>query len=73
MHRRREVLQYLSNSRAGGPSPMVHSGGRGENYKMSEGTGDYVNLSAFLAVPRGTAPDPAKKVRQPYLYHKLKA
>ena len=52
---------------------MVHSGGRGENYKMSEGTGDYVNLSAFLAVPRGTAPDPAKKVRQPYLYHKLKA
>jgi len=29
---------------------------------MSEDLSDYVNLSTFVTVPRGAAPDPAKKV-----------
>ena len=62
MHRQQEVLRYLANvhSRAGTP-PTGHTE-LGERYRMSEGVADYVNLASFAAVPRGAAPDPAKKV-----------
>ena len=73
MHRRREVLQYLANSRADRPATKAHSSGCEEQYKMSEGTSDYVNLSAFLAVPHGSAPDPAKKVRLSHAYNTCNA
>lgn len=66
MHRRREVLQYLANSRMDVPAPRTSDLEPWENFKMSEGTGDYVNLSDFLMTPRGMAPDPAKKVCPPH-------
>ena len=65
MHRRQEVLQYLANSRMDHPAPKASSINRGEHFKMSEGTSDRINLSAFLMVPHGMAPDPAKKVHSP--------
>ena len=68
MHRRREVLQYLANGGMGAPAPKAGGVNQGEHFKMSEGTSEHVNLSAFLTVPRGMAPDPAKKVHSSYPY-----
>jgi hypothetical protein len=33
---------------------------------MSEDSSDYINLTAFVTVPRGATPDPAKKVCSPH-------
>ena len=65
MHRRREVLQYLANSRMDAQAPNTNNTDHEELFKMSEGSSDHVNLSSFLMVPHGTAPDPARKVRIP--------
>jgi len=37
----------------------------GEQYKMSEDSSDHLNLTAFVTVPRGGTPDPARKVGTP--------
>jgi hypothetical protein len=63
MHRRREVLQYLADSRSRTTTPMQNRLESGERYRMSEDSSDHVSLAAFTAVPRGAASDPAKKVR----------
>ena len=68
MHHHQEVLQYLANSRMGAPAPKAGGVNQGEHFKMSEGTSEHVNLLAFLMVPHGIAPDPAKKVHSSYPY-----
>jgi len=35
---------------------------------MSEDSSDYVNMTAFVTVPRGATPDPAKKVCNTYWF-----
>ena len=53
MHRWQEVLQYLANSRTDRPASKPHIASHEEHYKMSEGTSDYVNLSAYpMAQPQ---------------------
>lgn len=62
MHRRQEVLRYLANAHSHTTASPTSDPNLGEHYKMSEGLGDYVNLTSFVAASRGAAPDPAKKV-----------
>ena len=62
LHRRQEVLQYLANVHSQVSTPPPGRPDLGERYRMSEGVGEYVNLTSFVAVPRGAATDPAKKV-----------
>ena len=65
MHRRQEVLRYLANTHQHTTPPTQGQPDLGERYTMSEGLNDHVNLTSFVAVPRGVTPDPAKKVCGP--------
>lgn len=63
LHHRVEVLQSLNN---GHPSHSTLSKrahvDQDESHKMSEDSRDFICLTAFITVPRGGVPDPAKKV-----------
>ena len=62
----KEVLHYLTNgSRSHGSVPKPSCLDPEEHFKMSEGSSDYVSLSTFVEVPRGAAPNPAKRVCGP--------
>lgn len=50
---------------AGPASSSNRSNWEEEDFWMSEGLSDSLNLSSFLAVPQGGLPDPAKKVCAP--------
>ena len=39
-----------------------------EQYWMAKGSSNHLNLTAFVAVPRGASPDPAQKVYRSTLY-----
>jgi len=63
-------MRYLSKGREaaapeGATNGTGYTGREDEDYWMSEGVGDSVNLLGFLAVPHGTPLDPAKQVCTP--------
>ena len=66
--RRHEVLRYLVKGREGtapqtGSLPRQRQNDWGsEQYWMSEGSSNHLNLRTFVTVPRGASPDPARKV-----------
>jgi len=68
---RHEVLRYLARVNEGSaptPNPTSgpdHSNPGDDEYWMSEGLNDGLNLQGFLTVPHGALPDPAKMVHIP--------
>ena len=61
MQRRREVLQYLDRSHTGIQTRAKESC-PDSNKVISESGSRLVGLRDFLAIRRGTPPDPAKRV-----------
>ena len=64
--RRQEVLRYLDKSHSSPSTSAPGNGNTEAHYRISEDCSDRIDLSTFVAVPRGAAPDPAKKVHTIY-------
>ena len=60
--RRQEVLRYLDKSHQSPSTSAPGDHNTEAHYKISKDCSDRIDLSTFVTVPRGAAPDPAKKV-----------